>query len=517
MAGKARTDRVSKTKDANMANQLAAIKHVVQLMLENRSFDQMLGFLYESNDNKSAAGQPFEGLTGDEFNVDDAGTEVKVFKITPGSKHPYFMPGADPGEGFHNTNIQLFSTGDPAPGSDPANDGFIKNFKTAIAYDLSKHFRDSLPGTRPSDIMGMYTPEMLPVLSALARGFAVCDHWFASLPTQTLPNRAFAAAATSLGFLANQSARFFPCPSIFGRLSAADVDWAIYGYDHEPMTRLDFPDTRSAADSHFGLFSDFRERAAAGTLPAYTFLEPNWGASGNSQHPNYDVALGEQLIHDVYYALHDGPGWNDTLLLITYDEHGGNYDHVPPPSGAVPPDDSVGEFGFDFTRFGVRVPALLVSPRVAAGTVFRAKRGTIDHTSVLKTLELRWDLDPLTARDKAAPDLGDALTLATPRTDDPLQGVQVPVSGDTHPNSSQPSELEMIHAAKVAALPMPDVHGGFDRHTPPDLSSSAAISDYIQMRTAAWKEYRQRVRRQQESSGKGPGKRIRKTTKRSRG
>jgi phospholipase C len=251
-------------------------------------------------------------------------------------------------------------------------------------------------------------------------------------------------------------------------------------------------------------------------LPAYTFLEPNWGASGNSQHPNYDVTLGERLIYDVYYALRNGPGWDDTLLLITYDEHGGNFDHLPPPSGAVPPDDSLGEYGFDFTRFGVRVPAVLVSPRIAAGTVFRAKRGTIDHTSVLKTLELRWGLDPLTARDKAAPDLGDTLTLATPRADDPLQGIQVPVSTDSHPNLSVPSDLEKIHAAKVAALAVPDVHGGFGRHTPPDLSSSAAISDYIQMRTAAWKEYLQRVRRHREEPGKEPTRRSRKVTKRSR-
>lgn len=499
-----------------MANQLGAIKHVVQLMLENRSFDQMLGFLYESNGNKSATGQPFEGLTGDESNVDDSGTEVAVFKITPDSRHPYFMPGADPGEGFQNTNIQLFSTDDPDPGTVPTNGGFIRNFKTAIAFDVSRHFRDSLPGTRASDIMGMYTPEMLPVISALARGFAVCDHWFASAPTQTLPNRAFANAATSLGFLSNKSAHFFPCPSIFGRFSDKGIDWAIFGYNHEPLTRLDFPDTKTADETHFGLFRDFRQRAAAGTLPAYTFLEPSWSASGNSQHPNYDVALGERLIHDVYYTLRNGPGWDDTLLLITYDEHGGNFDHVPPPSGAVPPDDSLGEFGFDFTRFGLRVPAVLVSPRIEAGTVFRARRGTIDHTSVLKTLELRWDLDPLTARDKAAPDLGGVLTLATPRVDDPLQGVEVPASTETHPNLSEPSEIEKIYAAMVAALPVPDAHGGFGRHTPPDLSSSAAISDYIQMRTAAWKEYLQRVRRNRGASKGEPARRSRKVTKRSR-
>jgi phospholipase C len=184
--------------------------------------------------------------------------------------------------------------------------------------------------------------------------------------------------------------------------------------------------------------------------------------------------------------------------------------------GAVPPDDSVGEWGFDFTRFGVRIPALLVSPRIAAGTVFRAKRGTMDHTSLLKTLGLRWNLDPLTARDKAAPDLGDALTLSSPRTDDPLQGVQVPVPNVAHPNSSQPSVIEKIHAAKVSQLPLRNDQGSYDQHTPPDLSSGAAIRDYIQMRTAAWKEHLQRLRQRRTMMANWASRRTQKGTKRSR-
>ena len=412
------------------------------------------------------------------------------------------MPGADPGEGFHHTNYQLFSTDDPEKGQIPTNKGFVIDFKAAIASDLAKGFKDTLTGTDPSEIMGMYSPEMLPIMSRLAKGFAVCDHWFSSAPTQTLPNRAFAAAATSLGFLQNSHAKFFTCTSIFGHMSESNIDWAIYGYNREPMTRLDFPDTRAAPDKHYGHFRDFQERAADGTLPAYSFLEPDWGATGNSQHPNYDVAKGEKLMHDVYYALRNGPAWNDTLLVVTYDEHGGNYDHVPPPWGASPPDDSVGEFGFDFTRFGVRVPALLVSPRIAAGTVFRAKRGTIDHTSVLKTIELRWDLKPLTARDRAAPDLGDVLTLAAPRTDDPLEGVEIPVSKDIHPDPSQPTVIDRIHAEKVATLPLRNEQGSYDEHTMPDLSSSAAVGEYIQTRTAAWRQHLQRreQRRQKQSS-----------------
>jgi phospholipase C len=257
-----------------------------------------------------------------------------------------------------------------------------------------------------------------------------------------------------------------------------------------------------APERHFGHFRDFQARAAAGRLPAYTFLEPSFGAGGNSQHPNYDVAAGEQLFHDVYYALRKGKGWNNTLLLITYDEHGGNYDHVAPPANAVPPDNSVGEFdGFDFTRFGVRVPALLISPLIPAGTVFRARNGTIDHTSFLKTLEERFGLAPLTARDKAAPSLADVLSLAHPRTDDPLAGIHVPSSGATHPHRSHPSILEMVQATRVAQLPVPNVYGSFD-HEDPDLSSSARVTDFIRGRTAAWVHHRLH---RQLISGAGPG------------
>ena len=137
----------------------------------------------------------------------------------------------------------------------------------------------------------------------------------------------------------------YTCPTIFGLLTKHKIPWVIYGYETDPLTRQNFSDTTNAPDSNFGVFADFKTAAAAGKLPAFTFLEPSWGAKGNSQHPNYNVALGEQLIHDVYYALRNGPAWNKTLLIITYDEHGGCYDHVPPPSGAVPPDNTAGELG----------------------------------------------------------------------------------------------------------------------------------------------------------------------------
>ena len=327
---------------------LASVEHIVVLMLENRSFDMMLGFLYDDRNNVSLAGQPYEGLTGKESNTDASGKKVGVHKIKAKAKYAYYMPGADPGEHFQDANIQLFGADPPPEGASADCSGFLVNFKSAIAYDKQQK-RKVLSGTVPSDIMSVFPKEMLPVLSGLARGYAVCDHWFASVPTETMPNRSFACAATSQGHM-DDATFSVTVPSVFGLLSKHNVSWAIYGYTSPPLTRSDFPDTLSAPDSNFGLFTDFQKAASAGKLPSYTFLEPEWSPTGNSQHPNYNVALGEQLIHDVYYALRNGPGWNQTLLIVTYDEHGGCYDHVSPPTGAVPPDVTPGEFGFDFTR-----------------------------------------------------------------------------------------------------------------------------------------------------------------------
>jgi phospholipase C len=430
---------------------LAAIEHVVVLMLENRSFDHMLGFLYPGN--VSPSGQPFDGLAGTESNPGSNGQPVTVFRIEPTTPNAYYMPGADPGEGYMATNDQLYGSdnGPASSGQAATCQGFVANYAYTLGWESKE--TSSWPietGTVEGDIMGCFTPEALPVLSALAKGYAVCDQWFSSVPTETLPNRAFACAATSQGHMDDKT-HTFTSPTIFGLLGAANLGWAIYGYDAEPLTKNTFTQISSAAASHFGKFTDFQAAAAAGTLGAYTFLEPSWSSSGNSQHPNYDVALGEQLIHDVYEALRAGPGWPGTLLVITYDEHGGCYDHVPPPWGAVPPDNDAGEFSFGFDRFGVRVPTVLVSPLIAAGTVYRAPAGgtPLDHTSVLKTVEQRWNLPTLTARDAAAPGFGDVFTLTTPRTDDVLAGVTVPVSSGPGPAVGTVSHLVAVRAELI--------------------------------------------------------------------
>jgi phospholipase C len=471
-----------------MANQLVAIEHIVVLALENRSFDQMLGFLYTEDGNVSPSGQQYEGLTGNEGNLDSSGILVKVFKITPSMENAYFMPGCDPGEAYAQVNQQLFGTVKPPSPPVATNQGFLVNFAKNLPSRAANPQFGAVAGTTATNIMGMFAPETLPVLSALARGFAVCDHWFASVPTETMPNRAFMCAATSQGKMGDSNVTPFTTPSIFGRLSEAAIDWRVYGFNAAPYTQTDFSDTMAAADSHFGKFPDFLSAAKAGTLASYTFLEPEWSKKGNSQHPNYNVALGERLIHDVYYALQGGKNWNQTLLILTYDENGGNFDHVPPPLGAVPPDGSVGLQGFDFRRFGARVPTVLVSPLIEPGTVFRVPDGTtpFDHTSILKTVERRWGLIPLTARDAAAPDVGDVLTRAVARTDDPLEGVEVPSSTENPPNPDAPSHLQMVHAAAVAHLPVVDSQGLTD-HQIPQLRTSSDYDDYIRRRTAAWR------------------------------
>jgi phospholipase C len=433
------------------ATGLNAVQHIVVLMLENRSFDHMLGYLYADSANVSPAGDPFEGLTGTESCPGSDGSPVGVYQLTSSTPGVYFRPGADPGEGYQATNEQLYgSASAPQAGVVPPMSGFVTNYAGAIKDNLAKGWH-VVPGTTEHMIMGCFTPQTLPVLSAMAKGFAVCDAWFASAPTMTMPNRAFACAGTSQGNLDDKAKRF-TVPSIFGHLGNHGIRWKIYGETKSPLTKLDFDDTRHAPASNIGLFTDFQADAAAGKLPAYAFLEPSWSSTGNSEHPNYNVALGEQLLLDAYRAVHDGPARDSTLLIVTYDEHGGCYDHVAPPWGATPPDDTSGEFGFDFTRFGLRVPTVLISPLIPAGTVFRAHGPVpLDHTSILATIEHRWNLQALTRRDAAAPDVGGALSLTVPRIDDPLAGVQAPSPPPTpRALAEQPSHLQQLHDELLA-------------------------------------------------------------------
>lgn len=460
-------------------------------MLENRSFDHMLGFLYADQGNRSSQGHPYEGLTGGESNKDSKGNPTAVFKIDPADPYKYFYPKADPGEGFHNTNAQLFGTTQPAPGAQADNSGFITNFAATLDWQRSQkngHW-NILPGTRETDIMGVYTPDLLPVLSGLAKGYAVCDHWYSPAPTETIPNRAFALTATSQGHLGDD-VKTYTAASICSRRDAKGFTWAVYGYDQLPLTRHTITDISNATGDHFGTFDDFEKAVQSDKLANFVFLEPSWGSHGNSQHPNYDVAAGEALLQRAYHLLFGSPVWEKTLFIITYDEHGGCYDHVPPPATAVAPDDSAGEYGFGFDRFGVRVPTVLVSPWIEEGTVFRVTHGIdgapvpLDHTSILKTLEKRFGLAPLTQRDAAAPDVGGVLTLSQARKDDPFAGLSAPPSRKAGPIADKPSHLQNVQAQYLSRIPAQGQEKGIEHHehTAPQFKTGSEADRYIRER-----------------------------------
>jgi phospholipase C len=491
---------------------LDSIDHVVLVMLENRSFDHMLGFLYPKSSN-------FEGLDGTESNLDAEGNEASVFEITPGMQNAYYFPLANPAEGYQATNDQLFSSDTPPASGQAANDGFVTSFAKELQHPT--HPLDpKLVGAAPTSIMGMYAAQTLPVLSGLAKGFAVCDGWFASVPTQTFPNRAFAVAGTSLGYTDN-SARGTPAfdtASVFGRLADAGQTWKIYGYSGKPLTAHDFLDTVQPGPNGEVVsgFTRFQSDAANGRLAGFSYIEPEWATYPrrtdapavaqandehnfhieNDQHPVSNLAVGEKLLYDVYQALRsNGPAWEKTLLIITYDEHGGNYDHVHPPTGAIAPDGVIGPSGFDFTRFGVRVPAVLVSPLIPEGTILHAPsdgRPPFDHTSIIATLRARFSLGALGNRDAAAPDVGPILTLQTPRTDDPLAAIEPPTAADpvleagSPPVGVAPSSFLEEKAVAAAALPVPNEPIADPEAKVKTLTSAADQYKFIQERLAAW-------------------------------
>ncbi len=275
-----------------------------------------------------------------------------------------------------------------------------------------------------------------------------------------------------LVLLENHSAHGHPAfntPSVFGRLAGIGQTWKIYGYSGHPLTAGDFPDTIQTGPNGEVVsgFARFQADASAGQLAAFSYIEPEWATyprpstppAGtqaddehnfqveNDQHPVSNLAVGEKLLYEVYQALRRNQEvWEKTLLIITYDEHGGNYDHVHPPTGAIPPDNIVGPSGFDFTRFGVRVPAVLVSPLIPKGTILRAPEDgpPFDHTSIIATLRARFGIGALGRRDAAAPHVGSSLSLAEPRSDDPLAAIQPPTAADPVLEAGSPPSVRPL-------------------------------------------------------------------------
>lgn len=385
------------------------IKHVVVLMLENRSFDSLLGMLYAPDDR-------FDGLTGTERNTwhKPGGAEQPEVVWTSPDMTPAAacVPDPDPGELFGDIRMQIHGLGaDGQPGASAATmGGFVDNYMRQPPADPKLD-----PAPDPAAVMHYFTPKQVPVISRLARAFGVSDRWHASAPCQTWPNRFFAHAATANGYVNNAPTHFpYVMDTVFNRLQGVKRTWRVYFHDIPQSASLSM--LWADIPTHFRFFQqDFARDAAAGALPAYSFIEPRYftntglGLVPNDMHPPHNVSHGEALVAAVYNAVRGGPAWKNTLLVVTFDEHGGCYDHVAPPT-ATPPGGPTPD-GFDFGSFGVRVPAVIVSPYVPAGSIIRPPGPVpFDHTSIIATLRKLFGFAPLTARDAAAPDLLGALT-----------------------------------------------------------------------------------------------------------
>ncbi|MGD8169872.1 alkaline phosphatase family protein [Herbiconiux sp. P16] len=439
-------------------------EHLVVLMYENRSFDNLLGWLYK--DDELAPGQKFEGLHQGDHSNPIPGTDkvIKAHAYSGSTDEIMSSPRPDPGEEYSHVNTQLFGKVDPesnrnlhenglqypynapGPNESPTMKGFVEDY--IINYRrLTRNKKE--PEPKEYELaMGGFTPDMLPVFSTLAKNFAVFDHWFSAVPSQTFCNRSFFHASTSHGYVTNKGEGGYAkwldpdadAPTVFNRLEEAGLTWRVY-YDSAQLISmtgvLHAPVLEPFWKTNFRVMEQFYEDVARGNLPDYAFIEPRMIYNHNDMHPPYghlrasdeadvgevvdaavsDARAGDALLHAIYSAIRKsdsetGSNAMNTMLFVTFDEHGGTYDHVPPPSAVPPVNGDEGEFDFTFNRLGCRVPAIAISAYTAKNTIINEQH---DHGSVISTLSKLHGLKPLTHRDVASRPLFDAVNLKKPR------------------------------------------------------------------------------------------------------
>jgi phospholipase C len=380
---------------------LDKIDHIVVLMMENRSFDHMLGYL------------KLEGI-----NPDVDGLETTMSNSH--NNHSYVVHRLtsslfehDPGHSAKAVAVQLSNH----------NGGFVSNYVSIYKKD------------DPALIMGYHNESSVPVYDYLARNFLICDRWFCSVPGATWPNRLYSIA----GRAPSKDNPRFPLPPIYNlpsfvrHLDNANVSWGWYAHDMSTLRLVDRK-YRIGHGTKFFWFDritylnpeTFLDHAASGNLRAVSWIDPNfedWSPTGpresNDDHPPSDVMAGQDLVLKLFNAVVSSPAWGRTLLLIVYDEHGGFYDHVEPEDAA---DDNP-----NFRSYGARVPAIVVSPWVEAGKVTHK---VFDHASIIKTVLLRFCRRPdgtipdMGARVTNAEQLGTLLTMTTPRRAIPIDEYQ---------------------------------------------------------------------------------------------
>jgi phospholipase C len=429
------------------------IEHVFVLALENRSFDHVFGF----------SGMTGVGIDGNPTTVIGADpNRDKNINPVGGAVVPVGTPAdfqlkdidVDPGHEFENTLVSLCGADavyNPVPGGYPpiTNSGFIQNY----------HDNGS---STPERIMQCFTEQQMPVLTKLATEFAVCDQWFSSLPGPTWPNRFFLVAASSGGLDGSPSTLDiisattvegyrFSNGNVFDLLDEYCIEWKIFEGDEFPVSFALSGMNLNALQGRFQDLEDFGSELQKSSFgPKFVFIEPQYGAHGfdvtgpgdftcgNSMHPLDDVTRGERLVKAVYEAIRNSPHWEKSLLIVTFDEHGGFYDHIPPPA-AVPPGDTITasyvQNHFQFDQLGVRVPALVISPYTPKGVIDHT---SYDHTSMLATVERLFGMKNLTERDRAANDLRHLLSLQAPRADAPT--TLPPPAVNPHPLACEEDE-----------------------------------------------------------------------------
>jgi phospholipase C len=422
------------------------IEHIILLILENRSFDHILG-----GTPKMRARWPLSGTN--EYN----GT---VYPQSAGAARQV------PSDPFHETTDVLIQLG--VTGSAPQNGGFVLNY--------TQHYPRLVD---PSQVMRFHDDGTLPAIHTLASEFTICDRWHASVPGPTWVNRLFALSGTSLGRvkmpngIMNLNLHWYDQPTIFDRLSEKSIDWRVY-FGDTPLSLLFVHQWSPENAARYHHMMAFYQDAAgdADAFPSFAFIEPAYMQPGaNDAHPPHDIIGSDVLVANVYNAIRANDKlWNSTLLVVLFDEHGGFYDHVVP-LAAIPPDHHNEEY--DFNRYGVRIPALLISPYVGKGVFPKTPddpNGVLDHTSLLKYLQRKWGLGDLGERTANANTFESALSAADPRADTP-ERVKVATTSSPSPpvavdalSEHQSAIVAMSHTLESLTDVDPNVVAARSRH-----------------------------------------------------
>ena len=379
------------------ASTLPQIDHILVLMMENHSYDNYLGML-----GREAGGQP----RGDGFTLGPDGRPAAANPYPDGRiQHAFRMPttcqlSGKPSQEWEQAHVQ-FNGG--------RNDGFVRSASGPVA-------------------MGYWTGEDLPWAYSLAATFPLADRWFAPVLGQTQPNRRYLLAATSVGMVDDVlPENLVPAPAgtIFERLDAHRIPWRNYHSSFPPTSYLFLGD---AIRDHGSIvpIEQFFADARSDSLPGFAIIDPDFGHSSGENPQN--IVHAEVFAASVVQAVMHSPAWPRTLLVWTFDEGGGYYDHVPPPAAvapdAVPPLPPAPHYD-GFARYGFRVPAVVVSPWSRPGHVTSVVH---DHTSILAMVERKWNLPAMTRRDAAAADLSDFLNLDSPAFAEP-PSLATPLAG----------------------------------------------------------------------------------------